>query len=296
MLDSILKLLKKENLEPRFLFKELFLYKDHFGQTLWHWIVQQGSTGILEKWWGLAKEAQLEPQNFKELLLTKDNYEQTIWHLTETIKKKKARIKIFDKLLELFKEVQLDLKALLVDKNCYGQTLWYLAVKNNHPEILDKLWELGKKVHFDLKALLLDKANDGQTLWHLSAKQRDIRALERLWMYTKELQLNSQELKELLLAKDDHGQTALYLAAQGKHWRIAVTLLSQGADIKDLADEQCSLLKAHVENSNDENKESILQLIEGRLSTLSIENSEALKKSITDIDLETSGSSSMIHH
>ena len=63
--------------------------------------------------------------------------------------------------------------------------------------------------------LLLDQEEDGQPAWFLTAKSYNFKLLKELWALAKE-KGSPEEIKyNLLLARNEYGETALHMAAGG---------------------------------------------------------------------------------
>jgi ankyrin repeat protein len=109
-------LVKKLQLKPEELNKQLYLSKDNLGQTAWHMAAKAGHVEILEKLWVWAKELQINPEDIRnQLYFSKDGFGQTTWHITA----KRAHVEVLEKLWDWAKELQLEpeeLKKLVVVK------------------------------------------------------------------------------------------------------------------------------------------------------------------------------------
>jgi ankyrin repeat protein len=150
-----------------------------------------------------------------------------------------------------------------------GQTPLHGAAERGNVAIVRFLLENGAEIN------AADK--DNRIPLHLAAQNGHIEIVKLLI---------ETEAKVEVVDKDN--STPLHLAADKRNWKIVVALLKAGANINDLSNEQCNLLKDHVVNNldnNDENKQHILRLIERHPSTLSIENLDALNQHSTDVGI-----------
>jgi hypothetical protein len=65
-----------------------------------------------------------------------------------------------------------------------------------------------------LKKIILATDTDGYMAWHRAAEQGNLQSLEKLWIWSKEVQINTDEL---LLPESEKGYTAFHLAVNSHH-------------------------------------------------------------------------------
>jgi ankyrin repeat protein len=104
--------------------------------------------------------------------------------------------------------------------------VWHHAVELGRIEALEALWNWAKDLGLHPEELLLDKVKVGLTALQISAKENHVGILQKLWVWAEEWQLNSNELKKIvLLTKDNDGFTALHCAKLNGIFEAFVTLL-----------------------------------------------------------------------
>ena len=209
----------------------LLLEQTKNGASAWHVAAAGGHTEVLEKLWGLAKGAQINRVKLKDKSFL-DEYRdgRFAWQLAL----REANGEVLDNLLGLSEEVQMNASdirsAMLQARDRYGKTAWHLAVRDGKIMVLKKLLELAKELQLNpgevRNKLLLDQKEDGRPAWSLAAKSKNVKVLEEIWVLTKE-KGNPEEIKSLLLAQNEYGQTALHVAADSsvvvleKLWAVA---------------------------------------------------------------------------
>jgi hypothetical protein len=92
--------------------------------------------------------------------------------------------------------------------------------------------------------LLLAKSEDGKSLMNAAARGGNLELFESLWSWSKEAQLEPNELYILLLEKDPYGYTVWHAAAKGGNLALFESLCSWAKEAQLKPDELSELLLA----------------------------------------------------
>jgi ankyrin repeat protein len=199
----------KEVLNKDELNNNLFLANDDEGNTVLHHVSFICNVQTLERIMKWAKE-QLNSEELKKLLLAQDNQRKAAWHVAV----KWGNIEVMGKLWEWAKEVlnkdELNNKVLLA-KYDEGNTVLHNASFTGNVQMFLRIrkWAKEQLNSEELNKFLLAQDNHRKTAWHVAAQTGKVELLEKLWEWAKEV-LNTDELNNnLLLAKDDKGDTVM---------------------------------------------------------------------------------------
>lgn len=203
----------------------LFLDKNIQGRTTWFLAVWMGQIEVLESLWDLAENQKVNLK--RDLLLAADKYGLTALYGAA----QNCKINALDKVWTWAKEKleSQELKSLLIQRHENIRTIWCGVVHSGRLEVLDKVWQWAKKElnQQELKQVVLHKCGDGKTMWHWAADRNQAIIVNRLWVWANEAKLNMQELKELLLAEDNEGQTVLEVLEKNYFLRESHGLLKK---------------------------------------------------------------------
>ncbi|GJQ75354.1 hypothetical protein Trydic_g23533 [Trypoxylus dichotomus] len=218
-------------------FKKLTLATNDFDETVWHLTACGNSIEVfreLRKW---AAEAEFQLVDVKHVLSSKDNTMESVWHTVAyynspaiqsklRIWRKDVNLSVADlntdksTLLDAFwewgKEAGLtsaDIKNELLAENQRGQTIWHLTLQFKDEVISDKLIALIKEdSEIDTKeffAELFTRTYGAGSLWWVAIKSRLNFNLEMLWKWIREAELTPEEIKRMILEKEQ-GKTSLH--------------------------------------------------------------------------------------
>ncbi len=234
-------------------FKSLVVAINKHGQTALHLAAQNGHGEVVEK---LLDFAEINLPEVRDSLI----FFKTQVELLKGASR--GDVQTVERLLESVKNTPDTLKTLVEATDKDGRTALHLAAWRGRVEVVKHLLNfIGANLTETLHTLVVVTDEFGQTALHLAAWCGRVEVVKQLLNFVG---ANLPEtLHALVKATDVYGETALNLVAQEKkHWNIVISLLNSGADINDLNDNQCCLLKNYVLNSNYENKKQILKLIE----------------------------------
>ncbi|KAK9737419.1 NACHT domain [Popillia japonica] len=269
-------------------FVRFFLTKDESSATLWHNTVKRGHVNVFVQLYQWASEV-FNSNYLKDLLTGTDMLNKTVWHYAVS----SSNIEMFRKLQYVAQEAQLEhehLKKIFSSTDEHRQSMWhYVASKKGDLKMLDHLMEYAKQLQlssFELKKIFLSVDKDGRTVWHLAAISGSIQKMRKIWDLAKEISLNQEELKQILLANRDQ-EICQRVAKMGcadvllQIWTWAKELEFNNEELKEL------VFTLDINRPN----VWLLALTEGHLSVL-----ELLWDMAQEINIQTIDFQQMLFH